>query len=429
MVYCSECGEKNPDGAKFCFKCGAHLIYENEIEDMEKSEETLREVKIKGDEIEPAGPLTVENFKKDMDTLQVCTNDILGLVANFKPKKIDEKDLPGFYEDLQGNINLYLKSLNETLICVSPAVVTVTLSPDEANPGSIQVTTNADEARLNDYVETITSKKNTKNDKKVASWHDKCPVCKNGNLKPATEKKLLGLVTADELKCESCGAVFTKKGTGYTLTRVSNQNSPTWRTYGKQTLTESEWTNIANGGMSISLQKEIDIQKWLEDARKGNINFTEPSSPVILKKNEHAVMVLPSIALWEPRAVRQTMGAYGGPTIRVAKGVSFRFGGVQARSESHEELREIDRGVLTLTTKRLIFAGRKRTTNIDLRKIIALEAYKDGIASQRENKQKTEYFLGTDKISLNITANSNNYSIPINGVVLKSVMEGLIKEL
>ena len=53
-----------------------------------------------------------------------------------------------------------------------------------------------------------------------------------------------------------------------------------------------------------------------------------------------------NITLQEPRAVRQTHAAYGGPTIRVAKGVSFRLGGASARSESHEEIRAIDRGSL-----------------------------------------------------------------------------------
>jgi len=106
------------------------------------------------------------------------------------------------------------------------------------------------------------------------------------------------------------------------------------------------------------------------------------------------------INLQEPRAVRQTHAAYGGPTVRVAKGVLFRLGGASARSESHEEIRVIDQGSLILTNKRLIFIGSKRTNNIDIRKIMAIEAYKDGIELQRENKQKTKYFTGTDKTSV-----------------------------
>ncbi len=461
MVYCSECGEKNPDGAKYCFNCGAHLIYEKDIEDDSKksvSPEVPRDIKLVGDDLDLSGLLNKENLQSDIETLQVCNNDILDMVGSFNKTKLNKDDFDDFFQDLQDKISSKLKSLNEKLICMNPSAMSVTIHRDEENPYNITVTTSIDKDRLNKYVETLKarlqSKKaqetlheakptkrpdvkpsnpnvnsEAKNPQKAASWKDQCPVCKNGTLSPCTEKKLFGLVNESELRCQHCGAVFTQKGPNYVLSRVSDTNNPTWKNYGKQALTESEWTNIANGGMSNTLQRTNDLNHWLADARDGNINFTEPSSPVILKKNEKAVLVLHNIAFWEPRAVRQTSGVYGGPSIRVAKGVSFRVGGVQARSESHEELRQIDSGVLTLTTGRLIFAGRKRTTNIDLKKVLSIEAYKDGIASQRENKQKTEYFLNTDKSSLNVTAHGNHYNLPVNGVVLKAIVEGMIKQL
>jgi len=136
-----------------------------------------------------------------------------------------------------------------------------------------------------------------------------------------------------------------------------------------------------------------------------------------------------NISLHEPRAVRQTIGGYSGTSVRVAKGVSFRVGGMKARSESHEELRIIDQGSLVLTNKRLIFIGSKRTTNIDLRKIVAIEPYKDGIVSQRENKQKTEYFIGTNKSTVSFTNGGRSTTIPITGVVLKAAIQGNIAKL
>jgi len=50
-----------------------------------------------------------------------------------------------------------------------------------------------------------------------ASWLDKCPVCKTGKLSPITEKKLLGLVTTENIVCENCNAVFTGTGERYKL--------------------------------------------------------------------------------------------------------------------------------------------------------------------------------------------------------------------
>lgn len=486
MVYCSECGEKNPDEAKYCFNCGRPLIHEEDIEsdvhdddakeknvservpeggvnqkvlmdgvnqkvlgngvnqknaDLQdgkdvplKEEVPLKNVRLVGEDVENLEALNKENLQEDMNTLQVCNNEVMELVRNFNHAKMDKNDFDGFLEDMISEIRSKLKALNGKLVCVSPQVMSVTVTQDRENPYHVNITTNLDKERLNRYVETLKARlqenqKTPETAPKAASWRDRCPVCRKGTLSPCTEKKLMGLVNEKELRCQHCGAVFTQKGQKYALTRVSDINNAAWRSYSKQALTESEWTNIANGGMSNALQRTSDLNHWLADARAGKVTFTEPASPVILKKNEKAVLVLQNIAFWEPRAVRQTVGGYAGPTIHVAKGVSFRVGGMQARSESHEELRQIDRGVLTLTTRRIMFAGGKRTINIDLRKILSIEPYKDGIASQRENKQKTEYFLNTDKSSLNITAHGNHYNLPVNGVVMKAIVEGMINQL
>ncbi len=465
MVYCWECGEKNPDEAGYCSNCGRPLIHEEDVEnDVHRGDDVqgrnvskkvpeeakpgdknlgdiedlpaetgvhLENVRLVGDDVENLKALNKENLQKDMDTLQKCNNDIMEIVRNFNHTETDKNDFNNFVEDMMNKIRSNLKALNEKLICVSPQVMSVTVTQDRENPYHLNVTTHVDKERLNRYVETLKARlqekqKTPETAPKAASWRDQCPVCRKGTLSPCTEKKLLGLVNERELRCNQCGAVFTQKGQKYALKRVSNTNNATWRSYSKQALTEAEWTNIANGGMSNALQRTSDLNHWLAGARAGKVAFTEPSAPVILKKNERAVLVLQNIAFWEPRAVRQTVGGYAGPTIHVAKGVSFRVGGMQARSESHEELRQIDMGVLTLTTRRMVFTGGKRTINIDLRKILSIEPYKDGIASQRENKQKTEYFLNTDKSNLNITAQGNHYNLPVTGVVLKAIVEGMI---
>ena len=87
MVYCSQCGEKNPDGAKYCFNCGAHLIYEKDIEDDSKKsvspEVVQRDIKLVGDDLDLSGLLNKENLQNDIETLQVCNNDILDMVGRF----------------------------------------------------------------------------------------------------------------------------------------------------------------------------------------------------------------------------------------------------------------------------------------------------------------------------------------------------------
>ena len=260
-------------------------------------------------------------------------------------------------------------------------------------------------------------------------WIEKCPVCGNGPVIYHDHKGILGLTTIHICECERCGSIFKKKGKNYQLSRVNDQSNPIWQEYGKQALAEREWVNIADGGISDAKQQEQDINSWLIDASQGNVTFSDTNSPVILKKNEKALLFWSDISLWEPRVIRQTKGSYGGQTFRAAKGVSFKVGTFSSHSESHEELMTIDQGILTLTNKRLVFTGTKRTNNIDLNKIISMEPYRDGIASRRENKQKTEYFIGINRTNINIACNGHTYTVPVSGIVLKCIIEGLIKQL
>lgn len=139
--------------------------------------------------------------------------------------------------------------------------------------------------------------------------------------------------------------------------------------------------------------------------------------------------MMSGVKLNEPRAIRKTVGTYRGPTIRVSKNVSWRMGRGTARSVSHDEITHIDTGTLVLTNKRLIFLGWMKSINIDLRKIVSITPYKDGIGSQMENKQKTEYFVGTNNTTLPITRNREKFSFPVSRDVLKIAIYGKIAQI
>ena len=278
------------------------------------------------------------------------------------------------------------------------------------------------------------------------TWKDLCPACNSSPLQPQIHKGVLS--TKELLECDYCGAIFLKKESKYKLKDIYDKQCQFWQKYHNKTLSEAEWTRIGKGGISNEEQQILekkerekkqlleqqaaqnDLVTFVNQLDQGTINLTPiPNPPIILKKNETAYLVLGNMALHEPRAVRQTYGGYAGPTIRVAKGVSFRVGSVAARSESHDELRNIDQGSLVLTNKRLIFTGSKRTVNIDLKKIIAIEAYKDGVASQRENKQKTEYFIGSNRSNLTFTTSGRSHTVPFTGPILKAAIQGQIRQI
>jgi hypothetical protein len=115
---------------------------------------------------------------------------------------------------------------------------------------------------------------------------------------------------------------------------------------------------------------------------------------IALNEGEDVLCVFAGTTLLEPRAVRTWRSNYGGPSFRIAKGVSFRLGASSGVSESHEEMRAVDIGTLILTNERLSFVGSRRTIDVPLEKIIDVdnEGYSDWLRLNRQGKQKTECF-------------------------------------
>jgi hypothetical protein len=256
------------------------------------------------------------------------------------------------------------------------------------------------------------------------SWLDKCPVCKSGKLSSISKKKFFGLSKDEKVECVNCHASLNKKDDKYQLSYVSDASNSIWQDYGNQTLAESEWKNIAYGGLSDEKQKDADMEGWLAQLKSGKIPQMSKESPVIMKKGEELVFSMPNISLLEARAVRS--GSYGGPSIRVAKGLNIRVGGFQ--SQTHEELKVLDQGVITLTNKRIVYSGSKKTVNLPLNKIISIEPYSDAISIVREGKEKTQHFKGINQGKLTISGNGRDYQEPFSGLMFMYMIQGLTKE-
>ena len=255
-----------------------------------------------------------------------------------------------------------------------------------------------------------------------------CPVCCGAVLQVTQLKGALGLGHHPAMLCPRCGATLVQHkddAARFELTATRQATLPNWRTYAHQTLTVGEWHRIAHGGASDAKQQESDLAEAMTELREGRIRLQPAAGcPILLKGGEQALFVLGGVSLHEPRSV--TRGAYGGPSIHVAKGLTIRTGAFQA--QSHEELKEIDSGTLVLTSKRLCFSGRLRSLEVDLRKLISVDAYSDAVAIRRSGKEKTEFFFGLDHHSYTFTVQGRHYTEPMSGLILKYAIEGLLAQ-
>jgi ribosomal protein L37AE/L43A len=200
----------------------------------------------------------------------------------------------------------------------------------------------------------------------------KCPVCKSPKIERTEVKNKISFI------CEKCRTKFNKTDESY-YKIDSKETSKEFKDYQyfNCNLSVYEWNHIAINGNTLR-------EKYINQIKNGNIPsvILEGVDLTGLKQDEKSFYG-EATKMSEPRAIRNTIGFH-------AKGVWW------SRGESHQELKEICSGTLILTNKRLVFTSDLRTSNIELKKIINIITYNDGIMIQMENRQKPQFFSVSD---------------------------------
>ena len=162
------------------------------------------------------------------------------------------------------------------------------------------------------------------------------------------------------------------------------------------------------------------------DVRDVFAYLNQNNSPFLMQKNETVVVIVPAVGLREPRAIRTSTGAYGGPSVRVAKGVTVHAGAFRSTSSSHEELKDVDGGDLVITNQRIFFVGAKRTVNIPFKKIVSLEPYSNAIVLHKDGREKAQYFLWPNNLIR--IPDITGELVSVNGFILQGIIGNQIKE-
>jgi hypothetical protein len=114
----------------------------------------------------------------------------------------------------------------------------------------------------------------------------------------------------------------------------------------------------------------------------------EPIKTEILLKEGEKAFLKEDTTLLETKAVRYHKTKAIG--VRILPSIYIGF--APGRSESKEEWRIVDRGVIILTNQRLIFDGSKEDRVIPLNKIISIKPFLDSIEISTENRKKSMLF-------------------------------------
>lgn len=148
-------------------------------------------------------------------------------------------------------------------------------------------------------------------------------------------------------------------------------------------------------GVKVSLGNDVEMARALWANDNGlEVNLKPLSSvPVLLQKNEEAVLAEP--ARWRQfKTVRQYQGYSGlSANLRLAKGLSYRIGNVGPIYSSSEQLVDVADGAFVITSKRLIFTGGTKSTTIALNKIVNVELFADGVAISKSSGRDDVFML------------------------------------
>jgi hypothetical protein len=145
--------------------------------------------------------------------------------------------------------------------------------------------------------------------------------------------------------------------------------------------------------------QRAQLVDMIRDAKQFG-GFTRAEAPdltVQLTKDERVLRVLQGCALVEPRrAPGHYSGGYQGFSFKIAKGVRYHVGGSRGTFvPGDEEPTVIDQGVVTITTRRVIFQGSKQAREWSFAKLLGVQhdPTRPWTAISVSNRQKVSGFL------------------------------------
>lgn len=215
-----------------------------------------------------------------------------------------------------------------------------------------------------------------------------CPFC-DGNTFTSETKGFASKTT--RLECVRCSSVLeTKDNKTFKVAKVGNAHSNTeyfmqGKTFSREKLLEPGLPIVSDDDLASVSNGEGELFESI-------ISEANQEVPIILKQSERAVISLPNAFLSEHRSQRVSSGG-GFISFKVTRGVWYHTGRL-SQPEYATVLKVLDKGALTLTTKRYVFSGTSNSVDQSLSKITEIRPFVDGLGIIRSGKQKMEYYRG-----------------------------------
>ncbi len=135
-----------------------------------------------------------------------------------------------------------------------------------------------------------------------------------------------------------------------------------------------------------------------------SLKYKEGMSTIVIKKNEEVHFVT-YIVLMEMKTINLGYaGGSSGVSIRVTKGISYRFGAYKGQVKKEDKLVQTSIGYLIITNKRILlhpFPGHK-PISIPLNKVLSYNCFENGVEIFKDGREKGYFFKTENPNALEI---------------------------
>lgn len=139
--------------------------------------------------------------------------------------------------------------------------------------------------------------------------------------------------------------------------------------------------------------KSMGFDSLYEAARLKTYGAQPVDSPLILKAGEQAYLSVPA-TLARMTTRTHYAGRSSGFSFPIGHtGIRYRVGSFRGEPVQQQSLTKLDTGTFVITSKRLAYVGRTKSTSVALDKLMHFEIYNDALSVAREGKENPDFYL------------------------------------
>jgi len=148
-----------------------------------------------------------------------------------------------------------------------------------------------------------------------------------------------------------------------------------------------------SSGFSERIAKALTITKLNKGEIPTDVIRIPENLPFLIQKSETIVWIFDRVAVSERTTQVQYQGSSSGVSIRIMRGVYYRTGAFKGYPVEVEKMKPLGRGTLAFTTKHVLFVSDKTSLKIPIAKLVAIQAYENGLQIQRDGVRSKPILL------------------------------------